>query len=150
MLDTTKEALANAPHFKSSEWPSLDNEDYAQNVYHSYNVQPYWSSAASDNTAQNVQDRSGNSITPLNQGTSQADVETTREIRKEVMAAQGLSVDARNVKIITVDGKVTLRGTVATEEEKRTIEDIAVKVASRANVDDQLTVEATTKTSSLQ
>ena len=40
-LDTSKDALMNAPHFKSSEWPNLDNQQYTSGVYHSYNVPAY-------------------------------------------------------------------------------------------------------------
>jgi sporulation protein YlmC with PRC-barrel domain len=147
VLDTSKDALTSAPHFKSSEWPDFNNPEYVTSVYRAYNVEPYYNA---DNTAQNTTDRSGNSLTPMNQGTSQSDIETTREIRKEIMAADGLSVNARNVKVITVDGKVTLRGTVNTGDEKRIIDDIAAKVATRVNVDDQLMVENSSRTSSIQ
>lgn len=146
VLDTTKDALSNAPHFKSSEWPEYNNEQVTT-VYHAYNVQPNFSTDA-DNTAQNVRDRSGNTLTPVNQGTSDADMETTREIRKQIMADESLSVNAHNVKVITLNGKVTLRGTVNNPDEKRKIADIAAKVATPGNVDDQLQVE--NRTSSTQ
>jgi hyperosmotically inducible protein len=67
-------------------------------------------------------------------------VDTTREIRQQIMAANSLSVDARNVKVITLNGRVTLRGPVANEQEKQTIADIAAKVTPAANVDNQLQV----------
>jgi sporulation protein YlmC with PRC-barrel domain len=149
VLDTTKEALSSAPHFKSSEWPDLNDTNYMAGVYRSYNVQPYFSVGGNpneaDNTAQNVRDRNGNTVTPFDQGNSQADLDTTQEIRKQIMAADGLSVNARNVKVITMDGRVVLRGTVNTPEEKRIIGNIANKVASPGNVNDQLQVENMTK-----
>jgi hyperosmotically inducible protein len=123
----------------------VNNPDQIGAVYRSYNVQPYFS----DNTAQNVSDRDNNALTPLKQGTSPADVETTRQIRKEIMATDGLSVDAKNVKIITIDGRVTLRGVVKNEDEKRQIGDIAARVASAANVDNQLQVQRYSPTSSV-
>jgi len=159
MLDTTKEALANAPHFMSSQWDNAETPEYVTTVYQSYNVTPYFDATGNDlnkgadrlehndNTAVNAQDRSGATLTPINQGTSEADMDTTRQIRRQVMQAEGLSVNARNCKIITLDGKVTLRGTVNTDDEKRIIGDIAAKVASRANVDNQLMVENTARTS---
>ena len=52
-----------------------------------------------------------------------------------------MSVNARNVKIITIDGRVTLRGPVNTAEEKRRIAAIAVNIARPENVDDQLEVK---------
>jgi osmotically-inducible protein OsmY len=51
-----------------------------------------------------------------------------------------MSVDAHNIKIITQDGKVTLRGPVKTEEEKQMIQKIALDVAGANNVDNQLEV----------
>jgi len=63
------------------------------------------------------------------------------------MDAGKLSVDARNIKIITQNGRVTLRGTVDNQDEKRKIEEIANKVASAGNVDDQLQVENTSRSS---
>jgi len=147
-LDTTKEALASAPHFKSSEWSNANNPDQVGTVYHAYNVEPYFSANAVDSTAQNVRDRDDNALTPLKQGTSPADVDTTRQIRKQIMAADGLSINAQNVKIITIDGRVTLRGPVKSEEEKRRIGEIAARVVTAANVDNQLQVEQYSPTSS--
>ena len=148
VLDTTKEAFASAPHFKAAEWSSVNNIGQVGTVYHAYNVEPYFDTNAVDNTAQNVRDREDNAITPLKQGTSQADVDMTRQIRKQIIAADGLSINARNVKIITIDGRVTLRGPVNSQEEKQRIGDIAAAVASPANVDNQLQVENLSPTSS--
>lgn len=99
---------------------------------------------AVDNTAQNVRDRDNRTLTPLNQGNSQADVNTTAQIRKEIIAGKNMSMNARNVKIITRDGRVTLRGPVNTAEEKRLIGEIAARNASAENVDNQLEVKVTT------
>jgi osmotically-inducible protein OsmY len=55
-----------------------------------------------------------------------------------------MSVNAQNVKIITVDGKVTLRGPVASSEEKRRIGEIAGQIARSENVDNQLEVKLAT------
>ena len=62
------------------------------------------------------------------------------DIRKRIVDTK-LSVNAHNVKIITQDGKVTLRGPVTTEEEKQQIEQIARDVAGANNVDSQLEVD---------
>jgi hyperosmotically inducible protein len=142
-LDTTKEALSKAPHFKSSEWPNLGDPAYATRVYRSYRVEPYFATDA-DNTARNVRDRESGQLTPLDQGSSPADLEASRLIRKSIIDQKGLSVNARNVKIITINGRVTLRGPVNTEEEKRAIEVIAKRVSS--NVDNQLEVKREPKT----
>ena len=97
-----------------------------------------------DNTARNVRDRNNSTLTPLAQGNSKADVATTAQIRKEILAGKDMSVSAKNVKIITIDGHVTLRGPVNTAEEKRLIGEIADRIAHSGNVDNQLEVKSTT------
>jgi len=76
-----------------------------------------------------------------------ADIDTTAQIRKEIIAADGMSVNAKNVKIITMDGHVTLRGPVNSENEKRQIGDIADRIAQSSNVDNQLEVTQITTSS---
>jgi len=138
-LDASKEMLGSAPHFKNDQWPDFSQPTYSEGVYRAYKVEPYFTTnAAPDNTARNVRDRDDRSLTPLNQGSSKADVETTAQIRKEIMAGKNMSVNAKNVKIITNNGKVTLRGPVNTAEEKRLIGEIASRVARSENVDNQL------------
>ena len=91
------------------------------------------------NTGVNVRDRDSAAKTPLDQKENKADIDITADIRKQIGAAK-MSVNAQNVKIITQDGKVTLRGPVKTDEEKTKIEEIARAVAGSNNVDDQLDV----------
>jgi osmotically-inducible protein OsmY len=93
-----------------------------------------------DNTGVNVRDRDGTARTPIDQNENKTDVQITADIRKRVVDTK-LSVDAQNVKIITQDGKVTLRGPVKTDDEKQRIEEIAVAVAGANNVDNQLEVK---------
>ena len=149
-LDTSKEMLSHAPHFKADQWPDLSQPAYSSEVYHAYNFQPYFTtnaSAGADNTARNVQDRDSRTLTPLDQGNSTADVAITAQIRKEIIAAKDMSVNAQNVKIITVNGHVTLRGPVNTAEEKRLIGEIAEQFAHSGNVDNQLEVKTIATTS---
>jgi hyperosmotically inducible periplasmic protein len=94
-----------------------------------------------DNTGKNVRDRSGETLTPGDQGTTKEDVEITRNIRKAVMDKSALSTTAKNVKIITTNGKVTLRGPVNSPEEQQAIVSIAQGVAGVTSVDDQLEVK---------
>lgn len=70
-----------------------------------------------DNTGRNKRDRNPGTLTPLDQGNSEADLNTTAQIRREVIAQKNMSVNAQNVKIITNAGKVTLRGAVNSQEE---------------------------------
>jgi hyperosmotically inducible periplasmic protein len=96
--------------------------------------------AQQDNTAVNVRDRDGTTTTPLDQKENQSDINTTANIRKQLVATK-MSVDAQNAKIITRDGKVTLRGPVKSAEEKQQLERIATDVAGVQNVDSQLEVK---------
>jgi putative membrane protein len=95
-----------------------------------------------DNTARNVRDRNPGTLTPMDQGGSEADVNTTAQIRKEIIAGKDMSVNAQNVKIITNTGKVTLRGPVNSDAEKRLIGEIADRVAHAENVTNQLEVRS--------
>ena len=145
-LDASKESLASSPHFKANEWPDLNQPDYVGGVYRAYNVEPYFTTDATnsvDNTRLNVRDRDSRALTPLDQGNSQADVDTTAQIRKEIIADSGMTTNAKNVKIITLNGRVTLRGPVNTAEEKNRIAEIADRIASAGNVDNQLEVPTT-------
>ena len=146
-LDASKEMLSSAPHFKANQWPDFGQPSYAAGVYRAYRVEPYFTTnvtTQADNTARNVRDRDERTVTPLDQGNSKADVATTAQIRKEIIAGKNMSVNARNVKIITKEGRVTLRGPVNTPEEKRLIGEIANRIAQSENVDNQLDVKNTT------
>ena len=92
------------------------------------------------NTGVNVRDRDSTAKTPLDQNENKADIKITADIRKRVVDTK-MSVIAQNVKIITQDGKVTLRGPVHTEDEKLRIEKFAMDVAGVNSVDSQLEVD---------
>jgi hyperosmotically inducible periplasmic protein len=92
--------------------------------------------AAPDNTKQNKAD--GTSAD--NQKESQADRMTTQKIRKAILADKSLSSYAHNVKVITANGSVTLKGPVRSDEEKASVEAKATEVAGAANVKSELTV----------
>ena len=96
--------------------------------------------AEPDNTGVNVRDREGVTLTPMDQGTSEADVERTRKIRSTITSTDGMSMQARNVKVITRDGAVTLRGPVESAQERAAIEAIA-REAGATRVDNQLEID---------
>jgi len=98
------------------------------------------SNVPADNTGKNQRDREPEAKTPIDQDEDQADVNTTAEIRKEILAQENMSVNARNAKVMTAKGKVTLRGPVDSDAERDTIAGIAEKVAGKDNVDNQLEV----------
>lgn len=84
---------------------------------------------AADNTAVNQRDREHQTLTPIDQSSNPTDLQMTRDIRRSLLKDDTLSTDARNIKIITLNGAVTLRGPVKTDQEKA---DIAAKVAQVA------------------
>jgi osmotically-inducible protein OsmY len=63
-----------------------------------------------------------------------ADLLVTRKIRSALMAEPGLSFEAKNIKILTLDGRVTLRGRVKSAEEQEILERIANGIAGSNNV----------------
>ncbi len=96
-----------------------------------------------DNTGINARDRDNQTLTAENQGNSSTDVDLTRRIRKQIVQQDGLSTNAKNVKIITVNGKVTLRGPVNTQQEKDKISMLAQTIAGSDAIDNQLEVKTT-------
>ena len=95
-----------------------------------------------DNSGRNVRDRSGKTKTSGDQSNSSGDIKITAAIRRAVMKDDSLSMTAKNVKIITADGVVTLRGPVKSAAEKQTIARLAEANAGSAKVMNHLEVKA--------
>ena len=93
-----------------------------------------------DNTKINDRDRHG-ALTPMDQGGSEAERNITASIRKGVVGDKALSFTAKNVKIITVGTKVTLRGAVKSDQERSAIELRAKQTPGVTDVDNQLEVK---------
>lgn len=94
-----------------------------------------------DNTAINERDRSGETETSGDQSNGSADLKITQAIRQALVKDSELSMTAKNVKIITNNGQVTLRGPVKNEQEKARIDQLAKSAAGGAKIDDQLDVK---------
>jgi hyperosmotically inducible protein len=94
-----------------------------------------------DNSAVNARDRDTGAMTAGQQSNSKGDMELTRKIRRAVIKDDALSTMAHNVKIITANGAVTLRGPVKTEDEKTAIGNLAQQIAGADKVDNQLEVK---------
>ena len=92
---------------------------------------------APDNTKKN---KDQPSPTADQQKMNPADRAITQKIRKAVHDDTSLSTYAHNIKIITQDGKVTLRGPVRSEEEKNSLQAKAVTIAGQENVTNQLEI----------
>ena len=96
-----------------------------------------------NNTAINVRDRDNATATPGDQSGAPEDLKTTQAIRQALVSGtNNYSLSARNVKIITTNNKVILRGPVKSPEEKAGIVAIAKSLVGDGNVEDQLEVEA--------
>ncbi|MBU5615043.1 BON domain-containing protein [Geomonas azotofigens] len=94
--------------------------------------------AKADNTKKNKEENKG--ATADQQKENKSDREITRQIRRTVVKDKSLSITAHNVKIITKDGHVTLKGPVKSEDEKKTVEKAAVGVVGKAKVTNELEV----------
>src|SRR5438876_6555089 len=97
--------------------------------------------AKTDNTATNERDRSGETQTSGDQSNSSADLKITQAIRRALMKDRELSTTAKNIKVVTANGQVTLRGPVKSAQEKAKVDQIARSAASTAQIDDQLEVK---------
>jgi len=94
-----------------------------------------------DNSGRNVRDRDDKTLTPMDQGGSVSDRELTAAIRREIVKDDTLSSNAHNVKIVTRDSVVTLRGPVKSAAEKAAVASKAEQAKGVKRVDNQLEVE---------
>ena len=93
-----------------------------------------------DNTGINVRDRSSDAITPDDQSESYADRTITQKIRQAIMADDSISMTGKNIKVITINGIVTLRGPVLNDREKNAIALKANNIPGVVRVDNQLEI----------
>ena len=98
-------------------------------------------SPAADNTKVNERDRSQNEPTADQQKDNRSDRDITQQIRQSLMKDKSLSTYAHNVKIVTQNGQVTLKGPVRSEDEKKAIETKASEVAGDGKVTSELNIK---------
>jgi hyperosmotically inducible periplasmic protein len=96
---------------------------------------------AGDNTKVNERDRSKTEPTADQQKDNRSDRDITQQIRQSIMKDKSLSTYAHNVKIITQNGQVTLKGPVRSDDEKRAIEAKATEVAGENKVTSELNIK---------
>ncbi len=94
-----------------------------------------------DNSARNERDRSGETVTSFDQSNDQADLDVVQAIRKAVVAHESLSLNAKNVKIITDAKRVVLRGPVKSAQERMIVDQLAKDRAAGRTVVNQLEIE---------
>jgi osmotically-inducible protein OsmY len=114
-------------------WPALLVPAWAQDA--SSNPQ-----SGGDNTKMNQRDRNAAEPTADQQKENQSDRDLTKQVRRSLIGDKSLSTYAHNVKVISQNGKVTLKGPVRSEEEKATVLSNAAQVAGKANITDEITV----------
>jgi osmotically-inducible protein OsmY len=103
-------------------------------------IAPSDKTAGPDNSSVNTRDRNGENVTAMDQSNRPEDLNLTREIRKAIMSDDSLSMEAKNIKIITLNGAVTLRGPVKTSQEKDTIVAKATEIARNTKVNNELEI----------
>lgn len=95
-----------------------------------------------DNSAINARDRSRSTLTPIDQSEAAADLELAARLRRKLLALPNLSLAGQNIKIITREGRVTLRGPVPDKAERSRIELVLAEAAGKASIDSQLEIAA--------
>ena len=97
--------------------------------------------SALENTEINVRDKGNTTLTPEDQKETESDIKITADIRQAIIKNKSLSVDAQNIKIITRNGVVTLRGPVESKKESKKIKKIAKHTPGVLKVDNQLEIK---------
>ncbi len=131
LLRTNRTAFDQASVFDLASWKAP-----ATNGLYRFNV------LEADNTGQNARDRNPRSLTAEDQSESPKDLQITRQLRQSLMGDSTLSFTAKNIKIITVEGQVTLKGPVKKSQEKMTIQKKAEAIAGATKVVNLLETEA--------
>ncbi len=134
----TKEQLGKAPQFKNDAWPDY-SDAVSIEALRSYRDAIGGDVTAPDNSAQNEKEMDKNEPSPTSQGNSDKDIKITKAIRSEIMG-NDLSFNAKNIKIITSNEHVTLKGVVESEEEHQAIIKIARSHANTDKITDDLKV----------
>lgn len=96
--------------------------------------------AAADNSGINKRDTGQRTMTPIDQSQDSVELERVAMLRRALMELPNLSMAGQNIKIITREGRVTLRGPVPDQAELSRIEQVLTKAAGKASVDSQLEV----------
>jgi osmotically-inducible protein OsmY len=93
-----------------------------------------------DNSKVNTRDRDSSAPTADQQKENRSDRETARQIRQAIVRDKSLSTYTHNVKVISENGMVTLKGPVRSEEEKKAVESKAAEVAGQDKVQSEIQV----------
>jgi hyperosmotically inducible periplasmic protein len=98
-------------------------------------------STSPDNTKMNAQDRDKVAPTADQQKDNRSDREITQQIRQSLVKDKSLSTYGHNVKVVTQNGQVTLKGPVRSDDEKKAIEAKATEIAGENKVTSELNIK---------
>jgi hypothetical protein len=132
----TKEQLAKIPQFKNTAWPDYSDNAVTAKLRSSRDMID-GDITEPDNSAQNKKEMKNESATPLDQGNGETDLKITKDIRSGIMD-EDLSFDAKNIKIITNNGHVILKGVVKNHDEHMTVLKVAKSHANSSQITDDL------------
>ena len=138
--DLTKDQLQRAPQHKSTERPDY-SDTKVMGKLREFRDSIGGDVSAPDNTAKNEVDAKEETLTPVDQGSSDSDMKTTKDIRAAVVKEDNLSFNAKNIKIITKDGHVTLRGVVDSAAEHEAVIGVVTRHVDKAHITDSITVK---------
>lgn len=80
-------------------------------------------------------------VTALDQPNNQADIDLAAAVRSAIVDDESLSTSAKNVTLVAAAGHVTLRGTVASADDKARVESIVSRVAGVKRVTNQIALD---------
>ncbi len=132
----TKEELQNVPQFKNTDWPDYNDQAVTEKL-RSHRDAAGGDVTQPDNSAQNEKEMEKDAPTAMDQGNSDQDIKITKDIRSGIMD-KDLSFDAKNIKIITNNGQVVLKGVVQNHEEHLAVLEVAKAHADPAKISDDL------------
>jgi hyperosmotically inducible periplasmic protein len=97
---------------------------------------------AADNTKMNQRDRSDSEATADRQKENPTDRQLSQQIRRALVKDKSLSTNAHNVKVVSQNGTVTLKGPVDSDTEKQAVEDKAAQIAGADKVNSEIQVRS--------
>ena len=111
---------------------------------------PLAAQTPADNTKVNTRDRAKGAVTADQQKDNPRDRDLTQQIRRALMQDKTLSTYAHNVKVVAQGGRVTLKGPVRSDDERKAVEAKAVAVAGADQVTNQLSIAPAKKKATKQ
>ena len=109
---------------------------------------PASAQTAPDNTKVNQRDRAKGAVTADQQKENASDRDVVKRIRESLVKDKSLSTYAHNVKVVSQNGQVTIKGPVRSADEKRSVEEIATAVAGAGHVTNEITIAPPAKSKS--